>query len=270
MKNLVSVCLLLFLAVSLSACGVQTGTGTSVVDAFRNVVNQPTSPSQGQRSQQQARSQKNEEGVQVLQRFNLPRLNGWIGSGRDGRLRIDINGETSVFDRKVTTARVAVARQGEEGDLLVVEMQSQACGISLKNEPVPGVSYRFIWAEDEKGRPERKPRVRRYEPSSGCQPVEFSGEGESWWARQVVSPKPNTLDTYSNYWWVENGSFHHKKESVMVELDSLPEDAPLKVQTQRKPSALMGTINKVKDDLPRKAAPMEETNKKPIKIILSD
>ena len=86
----------------------------------------------------------------------------------------------------------------------------------------------------------------------------------------MVPPKPNTLSTYSNYWWVENGGFRHKTESVAVALDSLPEDAPLRVQTQRKPSAVMGTIDKVKGDLPRKAVPMEETNKKPIKIILSD
>lgn len=270
MKNLISVCLLLFLAVSLGACGVQTGTGASVVDAFRNVVNQPSSPSQAQRSQQQARTQKNEEGVHVLQRFDLPRLSGWIGSGQDGRIRVDINGDIFVLDRQITTARVAVARQQQNGDLLVVEMQSQACGGSLKDEPIPGTSYRFIWAEDQVGRPGRKPKITRYEPSSDCQPIEFSGDDEKWWARQMVPPKLNTLSTYRNYWWVENGGFRHKTESVAVELDSLPEDAPLRVQTQRKSSALMGTIDKVKGDIPKKAAPTEETNKKPIKIILSD
>jgi hypothetical protein len=269
-KKLVSVCLLLFLAASLSACGIETGTGASVADSFKYVASQPVSQSQAHRSQQQARAKKNEEGVHVLQRFDLPRLSGWIGDGQDGRIRIDINGDLFVLDRPVTTARVAVARQQKDGDLLVVEMQTQACGKSLRDESVPGISYRFIWAEDEIGRPGRKPRITKYEPSNDCRPIEFSGDDENWWARQMVPPKTNTLSTYSNYWWVENGGFRHKTESVVIELESLPEDAPLRVQTQRKPSALMGTIDKAKGDLPRKAAPLEETNKKPIKIILSD
>lgn len=255
------------LASVLNGCVASTGQ-MSVPDLVRNVVYPPQSRPPAAATKPVTPPQD----IEIIQSFDYPLMNGWLGRDyRNSRFVFVVNGQKWVMDKIVTHARIVHTAPTERGEVVVVEEQTDYCADSHDLEPGKGVRYRFILAEDNQYDRAGNPRITKYEPSSNCVPLEFSGTGSSWQASQVVPPKPDTLETQRNIWTVENGGFKKKSEKVTVVLESLPEDAPLRMQAQRKSVQRMDMIGKSKQNLPGQVSNTDiDSEQKPIKVKLSD